>query len=45
MGENLTWLADKLDLQVRQKDSETLAKLAQLEAAWKLCVLTLAGKV
>ena len=37
-GENLTWLTDKLDQGVRQKDPETLQKLSQLNAAWvKVC--------
>ena len=35
LGENLVWLTDKLDLQVRQKDAETLRRLKQLNEAWK----------
>lgn len=34
LGENLTWLADKLDLSIRQKDEETLRRLKQLNTAW-----------
>lgn len=34
LGENLHWLADQLDLQVGQEDSETLRKLTQLRDAW-----------
>ena len=38
LGENLVWITDKLDLQVRQKDAETLRKLEQLNKAWQsLC--------
>lgn len=42
LGENLVWLADQLDIRIRQKDSDTLRKLAQLESAWKACVAALA---
>lgn len=34
LGENLQWIADRLDLAIRQKDPETLRKMAQLNAAW-----------
>lgn len=34
LGENLVWLTDQLDLAVRQKDPETLRRLAQLNAGW-----------
>lgn len=34
LGENLVWLADKLDLHIRQKDGEVLRRLDQLNAAW-----------
>lgn len=34
LGENLVWLADRLDLFVRQKDPETLRRLKQLNDAW-----------
>ena len=36
LGENLVWLADALDLKIRQKDPETLKRLAVLNAAWTL---------
>ena len=38
LGENLVWLADALDLRIRQGDKETIARLAQLNAAWILAV-------
>ena len=44
LGENLHWLADKLDQAIRQKDAETIAKLAQLNAAWEMCVKALGAK-
>ena len=34
LGENLVWLADQLDLKIRQKDPETVRRLAQLNDAW-----------
>lgn len=34
LGNNLTWLADQLDLRIRQKDAETLRRLAELNALW-----------
>lgn len=34
LGNNLVWLADALDLSIRQKDAQTLAKLDELNAAW-----------
>lgn len=38
LGTNLTWLADALDLKIRQGDPETLRRLAELNAAWvRLC--------
>jgi hypothetical protein len=38
LGENLTWLDDKLDLLIRQGDPETKMRLAQLNDAWSaLC--------
>lgn len=42
LGENLVWITDQADLGVRQKDPETLRRLAQLEGAWKALVNTLA---
>ena len=42
LGENLTWLADELDLHVRQGDAETVAKLAQLTAAWRTVCFAIA---
>lgn len=42
LGENLVWLADQLGQNVRQRDPETLRKLAQLQAAWLACVKALA---
>ena len=41
LGENLQWLTDKLDLDVRQKDPETLRRLKQLNDAWTMCVKAL----
>jgi hypothetical protein len=39
LGENLVWITDQLDLQIRQKDAETINRLTQLQAAWqKLCL-------
>jgi hypothetical protein len=38
IGENLVWLSDALDLRIRQRDAETLRRLAQLNDAWiQLC--------
>lgn len=34
LGENLTWLTNQLNLQVRQKDPETLRRLKQLNDTW-----------
>lgn len=34
LGNNLVWLADALDLRIRQKDTETLRRLAELNTAW-----------
>jgi hypothetical protein len=34
LGENLVWLGDQLDLAIRQKDAETIRRLAQLNAGW-----------
>jgi hypothetical protein len=36
LGNNLVWIADQADLGIRQKDPETLRRLAELDAAWKL---------
>ena len=36
LGENLTWICDQVDLQVRQKDPETLRRLQQMNDAWVL---------
>lgn len=41
LGENLTWIADQCDLSVRQKDAETLRRLAALDAMWKQLVKAL----
>jgi hypothetical protein len=41
IGSNLVWITDKVDLAVRQKDTDTLARLEQLEATWKRIVATL----
>lgn len=35
LGENLVWISDVVDQRVRQKDAETLRKLAQLNTAWQ----------
>lgn len=46
LGENLVWLTDQLELSVRQKDPETLRRLAQLDEAWRfLCCATAAAKL
>jgi hypothetical protein len=37
LGENLVWIADQVDIKIRQKDTETLRKLAQLNLAWQAC--------
>jgi hypothetical protein len=42
LGENLVWLTDKLDQLVRQKDADTLRRLAQLNDAWIACCKALA---
>ena len=42
LGENLVWIADQADLGVRQKDPETLRRLAQLDAGWKAMVFAIA---
>lgn len=34
LGENLVWLSDHFDLEIRQSDPETMHRLAQLNAAW-----------
>jgi hypothetical protein len=34
LGNNLQGLTDLLDLRIRQKDAETLRRLAELNAAW-----------
>lgn len=34
LGENLRWITDKFDLEVRQKDPETLRRLKQMNDAW-----------
>ena len=34
LGENLQWLTDRFDLDIRQKDSDVMTRLAQLETAW-----------
>ena len=43
LGDNLVWITDKCDLEVRQQDVETLRRLDQLESAWKDCVRTITG--
>lgn len=43
LGENLTWITDKLDQDVRQGVPETLEKLKQLEAGWQQLVKALAS--
>ncbi len=45
IGSNLVWIADQADLGVRQKDPETLRRLAQLDAAWYSLVRHLKGRV
>lgn len=34
LGENLVWLSDAFELQIRQGDKETLRRLDQVNAAW-----------
>lgn len=43
LGGNLVWLNDKLDLSIRQRDSETLRRLEQLNSAWKAACIALAA--
>ena len=38
LGENLTWLADQLDLLIRQKNPDVARRMGQMTDAWiKLC--------
>lgn len=41
LGENIVWLADALDLRVRQGDKEVLRRLKQLNDAWLTCAKAL----
>lgn len=34
LGSNLQWISDIFDLQIRQKDKETLERLQKLNDAW-----------
>lgn len=34
IGNNLVWLTDEFDFQIRRKDPEVLARLAQLNEGW-----------
>jgi hypothetical protein len=36
LGSNLAWLDDALDLQIRQKDTDTIRRLKELNDAWVL---------
>ena len=38
LAENLIWIRDKVDLEIRQKDLGTLRRLKQIDAAWKTLV-------
>ena len=38
LGNNLVWITDLAGLGVRQRDPETLRRLSELDAAWKLAV-------
>ena len=44
LGNNLVWIADQCDLSIRQKDAETLRRLAELENAWKVVCKHLASR-
>ena len=35
VGENLVWLADQFDLQIRQGNAEVIRRLAQIEHGWR----------
>lgn len=41
LGSNLVWITDRVDLQVRQGDTDTLQRLAQLRDAWQTIVRAL----
>lgn len=36
LGNNLVWLQDQLDLQIRKADKDTIDRLAQINRAWVL---------
>lgn len=42
LGGNLVWITDQADLGVRQKDPETLRRLAELHNGWKALVASIA---
>lgn len=35
LGENLVWIGDQLDLQVRQGDADVSRRLAHLDQGWR----------
>ena len=44
LGENIVWLQDKLDLEIRQRNAEVLRRLAQLNNAWQALAIAIAPK-
>jgi hypothetical protein len=38
LGENLMWLTDKFDLEIRQDNQDVVLRLRQLEEAWAALV-------
>lgn len=34
LGENLHWISDKFDLEIRQQDHETIKRLRKMQVAW-----------
>ena len=42
LGNSLHWIADKFDLEIRQKDPVTLEKLQCLNNAWSNCAVIIA---
>ncbi len=45
LGNNLVWITDQADLGVRQKDPETLRRLAELDRAWKWAVVQMRSPI
>jgi hypothetical protein len=36
LGNNLQWLYDQFDLEIRQRDQEVISRLKEIEEAWTL---------